>query len=77
MNLATAILGRVPVDPTHLEPWIILGSIAAVTLLVVLWAVYLRKAGRRRRKHRRRNPTLAETGGMRAERGERDEDAPI
>jgi hypothetical protein len=71
------MLGRVPVDPTHLEPWLILGSIAIVTFLMVLWAVYLRKGFRRRRKRRRRNPTLAETGGLRPVQSGRDADPPI
>jgi hypothetical protein len=90
-------------DPATLERLIIFGAIGLVTLLMVLWAVFLRKRGRRRRKHhhphqsssqppevpavakdgsalstpenrrhrrrsgrrhRPRNPTLAETGGL-------------
>jgi len=90
-------------DPATLERVLIFGAIGLVTLLVVLWAVFLRKRRRRRRshhhgsehslqpaetlvapnpaadpsppaqrrhrrrsgrKHRRLNPTLAETGGL-------------
>ncbi len=60
----------------HLSPgWsqilIVIGAIAAVTVIIFLWAVVFHKRGvkqRRRRRHSRskpgNNPTLAETGGL-------------
>jgi len=90
-------------DPATRDRIIVFGAIGLVTLLVLLWAVFLRKKRRRRRehhhaprhsstpaeapeapsddgdpsppekrhrrrrfggKHRPRNPTLAETGGL-------------
>jgi hypothetical protein len=89
-------------DPATLEWMLILGATSLVTLLVLLWAVFLRKRRRGRkhhhahqhssglaevpevpkdegafslpekrrhrrrsgRRHRPRNPTLAETGGL-------------
>jgi hypothetical protein len=90
-------------DPAILEWIMIFGAIGLVTLLVLLWAAFLRKRRRRRsehshshrhssgsaeiteptkdesatspaakrrhrrrsgRRHRSRNPTLAETGGL-------------
>ena len=90
-------------DPGSREHMLIFGAIGLVTLLVMAWAVFLRKRRRRRRelhhshshssrpaevakvpaaedaaappekrrhrrrshrKHRSRNPTLAETGGL-------------
>jgi type VI protein secretion system component VasK len=89
-------------DPATLERLVIFGAMGLVTLLALLWAVFLRKRRRRRkhhhphqnsskpaevpeaakdedaptrpekrrhrrrsgRRHRPRNPTLAETGGL-------------
>jgi len=40
-------------DPTTLERIMIFGAIGLVTLLAVLWAVFLRRKRRRRRSHLR------------------------
>ena len=46
-----AILAAWRSDPTVLERILIFGAIGLVTLLLVLWAVFIRKRGRRRRSH--------------------------
>jgi len=90
-------------DPSSLAGLLVFGAIGLVTLLALVWAVFLRKRGHRRRshhhshqhsstpaeapealndddtasappkrhkwrrsrrRHRSRNPTLAETGGL-------------
>jgi hypothetical protein len=65
-------------DPRNLlEFFIYAAAIALVTAIVVLWLVGLRHPKKRsRRRHRalrssrRRNPTLAETGGLPPARGD-------
>ena len=54
--LANADTGEVSVsmrlmDPSTRGMLIILGALGLVILLVLLWAVFLRKSGRRRRSH--------------------------
>lgn len=60
-----------------LEYFIYAAAIALVTAIVVLWLVGLRRPKKRsRRRHRthrssrRRDPTLAETGGLSSSRGD-------
>jgi len=54
----------------QLKEFLILGgSILLVALLTFIWALFIRKTGKRTRKYRHRrhsrlNPTLAETGGL-------------
>jgi hypothetical protein len=52
-----------------LDFFIVAAAIGLVTLLTFIWALFIRKNGKRKRKsHRRRhrslNPTLAESGGL-------------
>jgi hypothetical protein len=49
--------------------FIVAGSIGLVVLLTFIWALFIRKSGKRQRKYRHRhrsrlNPTLAETTGL-------------
>jgi hypothetical protein len=58
-----------PLSAQALDFFIVGGSILLVALLTFIWALFFRKSGKRRRKHRHRrhsrlNPTLAETGGL-------------
>jgi LPXTG-motif cell wall-anchored protein len=61
--MSSILFSQVPLDidqvaaswkitsPTALEHLIIFGAIGLVTLLLVLWAIFLRKRRRRRREH--------------------------
>jgi len=71
----------------HLSPgWtqilVVIGAIAAVTVIIFLWAVVFHKRGVKQRRRRRKQrgkpgkiPTLAETGGL-PPRREDDPPAP-
>jgi hypothetical protein len=78
MNNGLPAVGRI--SPELLNFFILMGAIGLVLVATFIWAVFMRKPGKRqvrRRKHKHRplNRSIAKTGGLPPVREEKKTDA--
>ena len=79
MNSELPAVGRL--SPELLDFFILMGAIGLVLLATFIWAIFIRKPGKRRvrrhkHKHRSLNRSIAKTGGLPPIREEKKTDAP-